>query len=182
MPDNSVLETVIHEPSMSAGELEMLQFALERTRAQFAWKVAGLDTAGLRQLHPPSTMTLGGLIKHVARCEDNLTAAFVTGEPVDPWWRGADADSAWSTAADDPPDELYALWRAAVERSRTAWARVLVDGGLDQPSKFATPSGEHPNMRRALIDLIEHYIRHTGHADLIREAVDGRVGEDPPQP
>ena len=182
MTDNIVLNTAIHEPSMTADEVEMLQFSLARTRAQFAWKVGGLDAAGLRQPHPPSAITLGGLIKHIARCEDNLTAAFVTGEPVDPWWRGSDSDSAWISAAADSPEKLYALWQAAVERSQTAWARVFANGDLDQPSKFATPSGEHPNMRRALIDLIEHYIRHTGHADLIREAVDGRVGEDPPQP
>jgi Protein of unknown function (DUF664) len=59
---------------------------------------------------------------------------------------------------------------------------VLADGGLDQPSKFTIPSGEHPNLRRVLVDQIEEYIRHTGHADLLREAVDGLVGEDPPQP
>jgi hypothetical protein len=69
-----------------------------------------------------------------------------------------------------------------VERSRAALARVLADGGLDQPSKFTTSSGESPNLRRVLVDLIEEYIRHTGHADLLREAVDGLVGEDPPQP
>ena len=58
---------------------------------------------------------------------------------------------------------------------------MLADGDLDQPSTFITSSGEHPNLRRVLVDLIEEYIRHTGHADLLREAVDGLVGEDPPQ-
>jgi hypothetical protein len=73
------------------------------------------------------------------------------------------------------------VWRGAVERSRAAWARVLADGGLDQPSKFTTQSGESPNLRRILVDLHDEYARHVGHADLLREAVDGLVGEDPPQ-
>jgi hypothetical protein len=60
-------------------------------------------------------------------------------------------------------------------------ARLLADGGLDQPSKFTTRSGESPNLRRILVDLHDEYARHVGHADLLREAVDGLVGEDPPQ-
>jgi Protein of unknown function (DUF664) len=186
MTENIVLDTTIHEPSMTAGEVEMLRFALDRARAQFAWKCGGLDAAGLSRPHPPSAMTLGGLLKHLALVEDQRTAVFLTGEPMGPPWDAvdfeADPDWAWRSAADDSPAELYRLWHEAVERSRAATARVLADGGLDQPSKFTTPSGEHPNLRRVLVDQIEEYIRHTGHADLLREAVDGLVGEDPPQP
>ncbi|MFD7659516.1 DUF664 domain-containing protein [Actinosynnema sp. NPDC059797] len=76
---------------------------------------------------------------------------------------------------------MYALWRAAVARSRAAWARVLAEGGLDRPSAFVTRSGESPALRRGLVDLHDEYARHVGHADLLREAVDGLVGEDPPQ-
>lgn len=186
MSDDAVLDTTIHEPSMTAGEPELLLFALERARAQFAWKVGGLDAAGLSRPHPPSAMTLGGLLKHVAGCEERTTACDLTGQPVVPPWNPvdheADRDWEWRTAADDSPEELYRLWREAVERSRSALAAVLADGGLDQPSKLARPSGASPNVRRTVIDMIEHYIRHTGHADLLREAVDGLVGEDPPQP
>lgn len=56
------------------------------------------------------------------------------------------------------------------------------DGGLDQPSKFTTEDGRSPNVRRLLVGLHDEYARHVGHADLLREAVDGLVGEDPPQP
>jgi hypothetical protein len=69
-----------------------------------------------------------------------------------------------------------------VVRSRIAWAAVLADGGLDQPSKFTLPSGQSPNLRRFLVDVHDECARHVGHADLLREAVDGLVGEDPPQP
>ena len=69
-----------------------------------------------------------------------------------------------------------------MQYSRAAIAAVLADGGLDQPSKFTTRSGESPNLRRILVDLHEEYARHIGHSDLFREAVDGPVGEVPPQP
>ena len=151
-------DTTIREPSMTAGEVEMLLFALERSRAQFAWKCGGLDAAALRKPHPPSAMTLGGLLKHLAFIEDYYTARDLTGEMGGPWKR-ADfevPDWEWRSAADDSPEDLYALWQGAVERS--------------------------PSLRRVLVDLHDEYARHVGHADLFREAVDGLVGEDPPQP
>jgi hypothetical protein len=72
------------------------------------------------------------------------------------------------------------LWDGAVERSRTRLAQALEKGGLEQPVWQSWQPGQHLNLRRLLCDLIEEYGRHTGHTDLIREAVDGRVGEDPP--
>ena len=59
-------------------------------------------------------------------------------------------------------------------------SEALVQGGADQPIDLSAPDGTHANLRRLLCDLIEEYGRHTGHADLLREAVDGLVGEDPP--
>jgi hypothetical protein len=180
------LDTTIVEPPYATGsEVELLLFALERSRAQFAWKCGGLDAAALRRPFPPSTMTLGGLIKHVALCEDSKTAEFVIGEPLRPPWSDVAGESVWdwgwTSAADDTPEQLYALWQGAVERSRAAWNRALAVGGLDQASAFRTPSGEAVNLRRVLVDLHDEYARHVGHADLMREAVDGLVGEDPPQ-
>jgi len=186
MTEDTALDTTIHEPSMTAGEVEMLLFAIDRSRAQFAWKCGGLDAAGLGKQHPPTAMTLGGLLKHLALVEDKYTAMALTGQPIGAPWDAVDFDAdpewEWRTAAGDSPEELYVLWRGAVERSRAAVAKALADGGLDQPSKFTTRSGESPNLRRVLVDLHDEYARHVGHADLLREAVDGLVGEDPPQP
>jgi Protein of unknown function (DUF664) len=67
-----------------------------------------------------------------------------------------------------------------VARSRSAVAEALTRGGVDQPAQFTWPDGRTPSLRRILIDLIEEYARHAGHADLIRESVDGLTGEDPP--
>ena len=170
---------------MTADEVEMLLFALERSRATFAWKVGGLDSAALNRRFPPSTMTLGGLVKHLALCEDAKVSEFVTGAPLPPPWDAFDDESVWEwcwrSAADDTPEELYGLWSAAVERSRAAWSRAIANGGLDQPSAFTISEGVSPNLRRPLVDIHDEYARHVGHADLMREAIDGLVGEDPPQ-
>jgi hypothetical protein len=178
-------DTTIHEPSMTAGETEMLLFALDRSRAQFAWKCGGLDAAGLNRRQPPSTLTLGGLLKHLALVEESYTVDFTgepPGPPLDAPELATDPDWEWHSAAGDKPEYLYGLWRGAVERSRTALAKALADGGLDRPAKHRTsPTGESPNLRRIVVDLHDEYARHVGHADLLREAVDGLVGEDPPQ-
>ena len=91
----------------------------------------------------------------------------------------ADPDWEWRTAADDSPEELLALWETAVGRSRAAVAGFLADRGVDQPVRW-TEWKEPPNVRRMLVDMIEEYARHTGHADLIRESIDGLVGENAP--
>jgi hypothetical protein len=185
MAEDNSLDTTIREPSLDADEVEMLLFALERSRAQFAWKCGGLDATGLRRRHPPSAMTLGGLVKHMAGVEERMMALAVTGQPPAPPWDaiapGTDPDWEWRTAADDSPEELYALWRSAVERSVAAVGAALPDGGLDRLAALTLGNGKSPNLRRMLVDLHDEYARHVGHADLFREAVDGLVGEDPPQ-
>lgn len=129
-------------------------------------------------------MTLGGLLKHVAWVEDDYAHRRVLKGELDTVWRGADfganPDWEWATSANDSPGELYALWAAAVSRSRAAFAEAYALGGLDRPAAFSWADGKSPSLRRLAVDLIEEYARHTGHADLIREAVDGRVGEDAP--
>ena len=86
----------------------------------------------------------------------------------------------FTSAAHDGPDALYRVWDDAVERSRARLTAALTEGGLDRPMHIADGEGRHLSLRRPVCDAIEEYGRHTGHADLLREAVDGRVGEDPP--
>jgi hypothetical protein len=177
------LDTHIDEPSLVAGDVELLRFALQRSRAQFAWKVGGLDAAGLAARHPPTVMTLGGLVKHVALVEEMTTARLTGRLPGAPWdgvdWE-ADPHWEWRTAAQDSPQELYRLWRCAVARARSALDEVLAGGGPDRPASL-WPRAGRTTARRLLVDLHDEYARHVGHADLLREAVDGLVGEDPPQ-
>jgi hypothetical protein len=183
--DTEVLNPHIAEPPMMGSEVDLLLFALDRSRAQFAWKCGGLDAAGLSRAQPPSTITLGGLLKHLAFVDD-WTTVRMSGQPMPAPWRDVDWDAEppgwdWRSAADDSPEVLYRLWRDAADRSRAAVEALIADGGLDQPAKFNPEPGYTPNVRRLLMDLHDEYARHVGHADLLREAVDGLVGEDPPQ-
>ena len=172
------------EPPSAGTEVEHLVGALERLRATFRWKADALDAAGLGTRIGASSLTLGGLLKHLARAEDQMFGPKLSGAPMGaPWdtvdWR-TDPDWDLTSAADDTPAQLYALWDATVERSRATLAAAVADGGLGQLVHLSWPGGPRLGLRRLVCDLIEEYGQHTGHADLLREAVDGRVGEDPP--
>ena len=180
------LDTPLSEPSLTAGEADILTFALDRSRQTFAWKSGGLTAEALNRAHPPSAMTLGGIIKHLAFDED-WTAVRLTGRVQDmpEPWRSVDGDDydtyPWRSAADDSPEVLYQLWHDAAARCRAAVAEVMADGGLDRPVRFTFDPDWTPNARRVLVDLHEEYARHVGHADLFRESIDGLVGEDAPR-
>ena len=167
------------EPPLAGTEVEHLFAALDRLRATFRYKADGLDPAGLRTRVGASALTLGGLLKHLALIEDYKSTVKLSGRSLGPEWDGIDPDDEWefTSAAADPPERLYALWDGAVERSRARFAAAVADGGLDQ---LVHLGGGQASLRRLLFDLLEEYGRHTGQADLLREAVDGRVGEDPP--
>jgi len=172
------------EPPLAGTEVGHLLGALDRLRATFRWKADALDAAALNATIAASALTIGGLLKHLAAVEDFTMTRKLRGEDLgEPWTSfGYDGSNDWefSSAAQDSPEGLYALYDGAVERTRSRIMDALANGGLDQPAHAASDEGEHASLRRLLFDLVEEYGRHTGHADLIREAIDGRVGEDPP--
>jgi hypothetical protein len=169
---------------LAGTETEHVVGALDRVRAKFRWKVDGLDKDGLNARLGPSTSTLGGLLKHLAAVEDGTFTLRLTGMPIgEPWEsNGWDTTNDWEfgSAADDSPEELYALWDGAVARSRARLAAALTGGDLDQLVHRTWLDGSRFNLRRLLGELTEEYARHTGHADMLREAVDGLVGVYPP--
>src|SRR2546421_1937426 len=172
------------EPPLAGTEVEHLVGALDRLRTTFRWKADDLDAAGLRTRVGASALTLGGLLKHLAAMEDYMFTTKLRGEPIGaPWdatgWGGSN-DWEFSSAADDAPEYLYALWDGAVERSRARLDAALAGGGLDQLVHASGPDGRHASLRRLVCDLIEEYRRHTGHAALLRDAGAGRGGERPP--
>jgi uncharacterized damage-inducible protein DinB len=166
-------------------EAEAVLAVLERNRRTFAWKTGGLDHSGLAATAAASSMTLGGLVKHMALVEADWLVVKLAGLPYGPPWEevdfDADPDWEWRTGAQDAPEEAYALWRSAVQRSRDVVAAVLREAGLDAAARFTWQDGRTPSVREMLLDMIEEYARHTGHADLLRESVDGLVGEGAPQ-
>jgi uncharacterized damage-inducible protein DinB len=172
------------EPPLAGTDATQIIGSLDRMRWTFRWKAADLDANGLATTIGASTLTLGGLLKHLAAAEDHLTTVKLHGTPMDDHWadNGWDGDDDWefSSAREDSPDDLYARYDDAVTRARERIAAAVADGGLDQEVAAHNDAGQHANLRRLLCDMVEEYGRHTGHADLLREAVDGRVGEDPP--
>lgn len=171
------------EPPLAGTEPEHLLGSPDRLRRPFRWKADDLDAAGLQTRIGTSSLTLGGLLKHLAFVEDYHSSTKLSGTSLGAPWEtvdwDADPDWAFTSAAADTPEQLYALWDGAVERSRARFDAALADGGLDRLVHAPAPGGRHASLRRLHCDLIEEYGRHTGHADLLREAVDGRVGEDP---
>ena len=172
------------EPPFAGTENEAVTGALDHLRWTFRYKAGDLGAEGLGKPIATSTVTLGGLLKHLTAQEDYASTVKLSGAPMDEHWadNGWDGDNDWEfhSATGDSPEDLYALYDGAVERSRARFANAMADGGLDQSVDKSGPDGSHANLRRLVMDLVEEYGRHTGHADLIREAVDGRVGEDPP--
>jgi Protein of unknown function (DUF664) len=172
------------EPPLAGNEVEQLLGALDRLRTTFRWKADGLEADGLNARIGASELTLGKLLKHLAACEDAMFTRKLTGDPIGAPWdaMGWDPDGSWAFTfqATESPEELYALWDGAVARSHIRLSAVLTTGGLDQPVHLLWPGRGHLSLRRLLCDLLEEYGRHTGHADLLREAVDGVVGEDVP--
>jgi uncharacterized damage-inducible protein DinB len=169
------------EPPLAGDEAATLLGFLDFQRATLAWKCAGLDAAGLRATVGPSSMTLGGMLKHLAYVEDQWFSRSLHGrEPHPPWdtvdWK-ADRDWDWNSAATDTPEQLRALWQDAVDRSRSLVAEALDDGGLDRLARRTWPDGRAPSLRWILVHMVEEYSRHNGHADLLRESIDGQTGE-----
>lgn len=174
------------EPPFAGSEVEHLLGAIDRQRATFRWKAADLDAAGLALRLPASDLSLGGLLKHLAWAEDLMFTRKLDGSSQhEPWASAPFADEPnweFESARSDTPEALYRLYDEQVERSRATVAAALEAGGLDQIVALGREHGISVTLRRLLFDLLEEYGRHTGHADLLREAVDGRTGEDPPWP
>jgi len=130
-------------------------------------------------------MTLAGLIKHLALVEDYYFTHQLLGAAMPPPWDVVDFDSdpswEWRTALQDDPEYLRGLWREAVLRSRAAVDQAIAAGGVEQVAAVEWRDGESPSLRRFLVDLIEECARHTGHAVLLRESVDGQTGEGAPE-
>jgi uncharacterized damage-inducible protein DinB len=166
------------DPDTTGDELTMLTQFLDYHRATLVQKVSGLDRGQLATRLEPSALTLAGLVKHMALVEDGWFGRVLLGrEHVEPWasvdW-DAEPDWEFHTAVDDEPEDLLALYADACQRSRVAVADV---GDLDRVAARPSRSGESFNLRWIMLHMIEETARHNGHADLIRENIDGATGE-----
>jgi len=139
-------------------------------------KCSGLDAEGMAARSvPPSTMSLLGLVRHLADVERSWFRDYMAGQDApDRYSSREDPDGAWDNAGADPAmvEEAWAAWR-----EECAWTDAFVAAAPDLELPGSRPSDMHTNLRQVLIHLIEEYARHNGHADLLRERVDGRVGQ-----
>jgi uncharacterized damage-inducible protein DinB len=171
------------DPPLATDEVTMLRAFLDFHRDTLRRKTAGLTSDQLNATHPPSTMTLGGMLKHLALVEDNWFSVVALGnDDAEPWrsvdW-DADRDWEWHTAAADDPAWLRSLFDESVAAADRCIDVALADGGLDRLSaRESRHEGEGRfSLRWILLHMIEEYARHNGHADLIRESIDGETGE-----
>jgi uncharacterized damage-inducible protein DinB len=173
------------EPPRDSGEAATLLGFLDYQRETLQRKCRGLSDQQLRVALAPSPITLGGLLKHLACVEDSWFTEVVGGQPLPEPWASVDfdADPDWTfqSAAADSGDALRALWAERVNR-----ARSIVEAQLSQ-GEVGALSQTHPvlywgdqervSLRWVLAHMIEEYARHNGHADLIRESIDGQIGD-----
>jgi uncharacterized damage-inducible protein DinB len=166
------------EPPDSGPELQALTGFLDWQRETILLKTEGLTREQLAQPLPPSSLTLAGLLNHLALVEDTWFRVRFAGLPDDVLWAGHDwdADPDWEfrTATELEPEELRDRYRQACARSREVVAQA---DGLDQLSVGTSRAGNHWDLRWVLIHMLEETARHAGHADLLRESIDGVVGE-----
>ena len=166
-----------HDPDAVADEKTALLQFLEYQRATVLAKAIGLGQGELARSIPTSALTLAGLLKHLTLVEDDWIQVRFLGLPErEPWasapW-GEDRDWEFHTAVTDDPDDLRDLYRAACDRSTA----IIAATELDSLSAGHDRSGERWNLRFIVLHLIEETSRHAGHADILREAIDGTVGE-----
>jgi uncharacterized damage-inducible protein DinB len=171
------------QPPQGAGETATLTGFLDYQRATLAWKCQGLSDDQLRVTWAPLSMTLGGLLKHMAYVEDYWFTEVVAEAPPTPPWSQQDWDDdpdwEWHSAGHASGDELRALWAERVERSR-AVVHAQMERGGDVALGHMHPAWDgrgSVSMRWVLVHMIEEYARHNGHADVLRESIDGEVGE-----
>jgi hypothetical protein len=166
------------DPPDAGPEADQLTAFLDFQRETLLLKTEGLTREQLARPHPPSSLTLGGLLNHLALVEDSWFRVRFSGLPADELWAGvdwdADPDHEFRTAADVEPAELRRRYGDACARSREV---VAAAASLDQLAVEPRRNGQRFDLRWTLLHLIEETARHAGHADLLRESIDGTTGE-----
>ena len=145
------------QPPEAAGEAETLQGFLDYQRSTFAWKTAGLDAAGLNTTVAASSMTLGGMMKHLALVEDYWFSQWLhdrdTVPPFDTADWDADPDWEWHSATADTPEQLRTLWQDAVDRSRDRVAEALDEGRIGSARR---PQRQRRQLSEPALDPLPH--------------------------
>jgi uncharacterized damage-inducible protein DinB len=159
------------------GELATIRQYLSHYRLTLGMKCEDLSPEQLATRSvPPSTLSLLGLVRHMARVEHNWFQRSLQGhrDVARLFWSPDDHDLDFNAAVAAPAgvEEAFTAWKAQI-----AAADKWLDGLTDLGAVVLTPQGEEASVRDILIHMIEEYARHCGHADLLRESIDGRTGQ-----
>ncbi|MFI8171465.1 DinB family protein [Streptomyces sp. NPDC085931] len=163
-------------PATTADERTMLEGWLEFHRQTLAWKCEGLSDEQLRTASaPPSELSLLGLVRHMADVERSWFRRVLANEDAPPlYFSDDDLDGEFHLTEADTWAEAGAAWQGEIEAARANAARF----GLDDISEGKhRRTGERFNLRWIYTHMIEEYARHNGHADLLRERIDGATGD-----
>jgi uncharacterized damage-inducible protein DinB len=159
------------DPADAGDERATLTGFLDYQRGIVLRKVADLDEDGLRRPMTPSGLTLLGMLKHLAYVEGWWFRSVFAGEDVPFPWSDDDPDADWRAEPDETPVEIEALYRDECDRARA----IVAEASLDDT--VVSPRGNTLSLRWILAHMIEETARHLGHADIIREAIDGATGD-----
>jgi uncharacterized damage-inducible protein DinB len=160
-------------PPLIAGEREMLRAFLDYHRATLAMKCDGLSDDDLRrQSMPPSTLSLLGLVRHMAEVERTWFRRVISREDVPLVWSDEGDYQVAYDASGATRSEAFDAWQTEVEYSRKIEAAAESLDVIGHQPRW----GEDVSLRLVMLHLIHEYARHNGHADFLREGVDGTVG------
>jgi uncharacterized damage-inducible protein DinB len=164
------------DPSTTAPERVMLEQWLDYHRATLEMKCGGLSAQQLRDRStPPSNLTLLGLLRHMAEVERGWFRNVFRGEKApDIFCTEENPEGDFNDLDTMPPEEALAIWHAECDYAREVFSSAQLD---DIGKEKSRRSGKEFSMRWIMIHMIEEYARHNGHADLIREAIDGVTGD-----
>ena len=161
-------------PPPAAPEKEMIEAFLDWQRATLLCKLDGVSDEDLRRPGTASGLTLLGLVKHLADVERGWFRETFAGESLPGTWDPGDSGRYWRIEADETTEDVLSFYRNEVNLAREITGRA----GLDDAASGAGPADQTPySLRWIMFHMIEETARHIGHADLLREAIDGQVGE-----
>ncbi|MFJ4919937.1 DinB family protein [Streptomyces sp. NPDC088725] len=160
-------------PPCTGGEREMLRAYLDFHRATLAMKTDGLSDDELRDRSmPPSTLTLLGLVRHMAEVERTWFRRVINAEDIPLAWSAEGDFQAAYDASASTGTEAFDTWRSEVAHAR----RIEKEAGSLDMTGHQARWGQDVSLRFVMLHMIHEYARHNGHADLLREGIDGVVG------
>jgi uncharacterized damage-inducible protein DinB len=162
------------EPPEQGSEAETLGGFLDFQRATLLWKLEGLDDERLRRAMVPSGTSLLGIVKHLAYVERSWFQSVWAGQEVSFPWTKEDPDADWRIEPDETTADVLALYHGECDRSREILAATA---SLDEVVEHPRRQGWRMSRRWILTHMLEETARHVGHADILREQLDGTTGE-----